>query len=337
MAPSDKDPRSRPRQTVIGIDLGGTKILGHAIDLADPHGQLAEARVPTPRGGPAIVAALVEVVGLLGAELDRRRDGAMPMAFDAVGVGAAGLVDLDGVLRFAPNLPTVSELDVAGLLREALGVPVAVGNDATCAMAAEHRIGAAKGSRDAVLVTLGTGIGAGLVVAGDLQVGSSGFAGEPGHMVVDPNGPPCPCGRRGCWERLASGSGLGHLARDAAAAGQADHMVALAGGDPAAVRGEHVTRAALGGDRDAVEVLRRFAWWVALGVANLVNLLDPELVLVGGGLVEAGDLLLEPVREAYHGLVLAADHRPAVRIEPALLGPEAGAVGAALLAGDLLS
>lgn len=329
------DPTSPPaRRTVIGVDLGGTKILGHAIDLADPHRRLGLARVPTPRGADAIVAAIVEVVHRLGVELAGAPDG--PRAVDAVGVGAAGLVDLDGVLRFAPNLPTVSDVDLAGRLREALGIPVVVGNDATCAAAAEHRIGGAKGARDVVVITLGTGIGAGLVVAGDLQLGSGGFAGEPGHMVVDPDGPPCPCGRRGCWERLASGTGLGRLARDAAAAGQADRVVELAGGDPEAVRGEHVTRAALAGDADAVEVLARFAWWVGLGLANLVNILDPELILVSGGLVTAGDLLLEPVRRAYQGLVLAAVHRPPVRIEAAQLGPEAGAVGAALLAGDLI-
>jgi glucokinase len=330
-----KPPTDHRHRTVVGIDLGGTKILAHAVDLADPHRRLAVARTATPRGGDAIIAAIGGVVRRVADELAGLPETGS-RRLDAVGVGAAGQVDLDGVLRYAPNLPTVRELNLAGALREALGVPVAVGNDATCAMAAEHRIGAAKGARDAVLVTLGTGIGAGLVVAGDLQLGSTGFAGEPGHMVVDPNGPPCPCGRRGCWERLGSGSGLARLARDAAEAGLADHVVALAGGEPEAVRGEHVTRAAIDGDPDALEVIRRFAWWVALGIANLVNILDPELILVGGGLVEAGDLLLAPVREAFHGLVLAADHRPPVRIEPALLGPEAGAVGAALLAGDLV-
>jgi glucokinase len=312
--------------TVVGVDLGGTKILGHAVAVADPLRRLATARVATPRGGDAIVDAIAELVG----KLSEGR------TVDAVGVGAPGLVDLDGVLRFGPNLPGVVDLDLGGRLRTALGRPVVVGNDASFAMAAEHRVGAAKGARDALLVTLGTGIGGGVVVGGELQLGSYGFAGEPGHMVIDPDGPPCPCGRRGCWERLGSGSGLGRLARDAADAGLLDQAVALAGGQAELVRGEHVTRAALDGDPDALEVFRRFAWWVAVGIANLVNLLDSELVLIGGGLIEAGDLLLAPVREAFRGLVLAAGHRPPVRIEPAQLGPEAGAVGAALLAGDLV-
>jgi glucokinase len=319
---------------VAGIDIGGTKLLGQAIAVDDPGRPLATARTATPRGGPALVAAIAGLVGDLGVALAGGNGDGGPL--QAVGVGAAGLVDLDGVVRFAPNLAGVEELDIATLLAAQLPLPVVVSNDATCAMAAEHRLGAARGARDAVLVTLGTGIGAGVVVDGRLVRGAAGFAGEPGHMVVDPNGPPCPCGRRGCWERYASGSGLGRLAREAAEAGLADAVVARAGGDPEAVRGEHVTRAARDGDPDALEVIRRFAWWVALGVANLVNVLDCELVLIGGGLVEAGDLLLAPVREAYRGLVLAADHRPPVRIEAAALGAGAGSVGAALLAGDLV-
>jgi glucokinase len=155
-------------------------------------------------------------------------------------------------------------------------------------------------------------------------------------MVIDPTGPPCPCGRRGCWERFASGSGLGRQARDAAAAGRAGRVVELAGGDPEDVRGEHVTRAALEGDEEALTVLREFAWWFAVGVANLVNVLDPDIVVVGGGLTEAGELFLEPARESFARLVLAPDHRPLVPIVGAMFGPEAGAIGAGLLARDLL-
>jgi glucokinase len=173
-----------------------------------------------------------------------------------------------------------------------------------------------------------------VVAGGVLQRGANGFAGEPGHMVVDPNGPPCPCGRRGCWERYASGSGLGRLARDAAEAGKGPRLVTLAGGDPELVKGEHVTIAANEGDPDALEVLRSFGWWAALGIANLVNVLDPEVVVVAGGLVEAGEVLMEPIRASYRELVLAADFRPEVRIVPAQLRGDAGAIGAALLAHD---
>ena len=313
---------------VAGIDIGGTKILGRVVDPTRPVDALATARIDTPRGGDHIVEAVADLVEHL-ARL------AGTDAVDAVGVGVAGLVDHAGVLRTAPNLPGVAELDVRRALQAATGVAVAVENDATCAMVAEHRAGAAAGARDACLVTLGTGIGGGLIVDGRLVTGASGLAGEPGHLVVDPTGPPCPCGRRGCWERFASGSGLGRLAREAAEAGRADRVVDLAGGVES-VRGEHLTRAALEGDPDALEVMREFAWWVALGLANLATLLDPEVLVIGGGLAAAGPILLDPAREAFAGHLLGASHRPPVSVVLAALGPDAGAIGAAYLAADLL-
>lgn len=321
-----------PRALVAGIDVGGTKILGQVIDPAHPLERISTARVDTPRGGDAIVDAINQVYTTLDSAATERGKGLV----QAIGIGAAGQVDLRGVVRYAPNLPGVVECDLASPVAQRTHLPVVVDNDANCAMLAEWRVGAAVGATNAALVTLGTGIGCGLIVDGRLVRGAAGFAGEPGHAMIDPNGPPCPCGRHGCWERYASGSGLGRLARDAAAAGQADRVVALAGGDAENVRGEHVTRAALEGDPDSLEVMRKFAWWVAVGVANLVNVLDPEIVVIGGGLAEAGDTLLVPTREAYEGLVLAADHRPPVRIVAAALGADAGAIGAGLSAETLL-
>ncbi|MCX7620315.1 MAG: ROK family protein [Acidimicrobiales bacterium] len=311
-----------------GVDLGGTKILGRVIDPGDPTRSLATARVDTPRGAEAVVAAVDRVLTQLESQMVEAGLGRI----DALGVGAAGLVDAEGVLRFAPNLPGIVDLDLRSGLSRWHDRRVVVDNDANCAAWAELKVGAAQGASDAILVTLGTGIGGGIVTGGKLRHGAFGFAGEPGHMIVDPDGPPCPCGRRGCWERYASGSGLGRLARDLAQAGRADRVVELAGGDPDDVRGEHVTAAAAAGDPDAQEVLRQFGWWVAIGVANLVNLLDPEIVVIGGRLADAGDLLLEPTRAAYAGLVLAHDHRPDVPIVGAELGADAGAIGAALLA-----
>lgn len=311
---------------VVGIDLGGTKLLGLAVDVATGL-VVASGRVPTPSGAQPVVDAIVGLAEHLRAEV-----AGSGHRVTAVGLGAPGLVDRLGTLRYGPNVAGVIDLPLASVLAEQLHLPVAVDNDATCAAWAEHELGAARGANHSITVTLGTGIGAGITVKGEVLRGAHGFAGEPGHMVVDPSGPRCPCGRRGCWERYASGSGLGWLAREAAHAGEADGVLARAGGDAEAVRGEHVTAAAAAGDPGALVVLDRFAWWVALGVANLINILDSEVVVLGGGLVEAGDLLLRPVNRAYGELVMGADHRDVVPIVAAQLGERAGAWGAALLA-----
>jgi len=320
----------RPEGPVVGIDLGGTKVQAVVLDPDGGHDPVVEVRVDTPGDAGGLVSTLAGVVAEVDGRLGGGRSAGGPVV--GVGVGAAGLVDAAGVLHDAPNLPGVVRLDLAGDLAQATGRPVAVDNDATAAMLAEWRLGAARGARDAVLVTLGTGIGAGVVMGGALQRGAMGFAGEPGHMMVDPTGPPCPCGRSGCWERFASGSGLGRLARDAAGAGRAPRLVALAGGDAEQVRGEHVAAAAAAGDADALGILDGFAWWVAVGLANLVNILDSELVVVGGGLSEMGELLMAPVRQHFGELVLAAHSRPAVELRTAALGARAGASGAWLLA-----
>ena len=305
----------------VGVDLGGTKCLGVVVD--ERGAVVDELRVPTPRGSEAIA----DVLGDVAAELMARRAEVV-----GVGVGVPGLVDASGALRFAPNLPGVTELPLAVPLAERLGVPVVVENDASCAGWGEREAGAGKGRDHVVLVTLGTGIGGGIILGGRLFRGHNGFAGEIGHMVVDPHGPPCVCGQRGCWERFASGSGLGRLAREAAVGGRADRIVSLAGGDPEDVKGEHVTAAAGEGDEEALAVMRDFGWWVALGLANLANAFDPELFVLGGGLVEAGEVLLSPVRSAFAELLDGADHRPDVGIVAAELGEHAGAIGAALLA-----
>jgi glucokinase len=308
-----------------GIDVGGTKCLGVVID--DAGVVVAESRHPTPRG-EAVIDALAGVTEDLEAEV-----GPLP----ALGVGVPGLVTLEGVLRASPNIPDVAELDVAGRLGARLDIPLVVGNDATWAVLAEWRVGAGQGCDDVVMVTLGTGIGGGVVAGGRLVVGAHGFTGEFGHMVVDPNGPPCPCGRRGCWERFASGSGLAQLARTAAVGGRLRRVVEVAGGDAALVRGEHVQAAAREGDAGAVAVVDEFARWVALGLVNLTNALDPAMFVLGGGLAEGADLYLDPILRWFDALLYSPQLRPHPAVAFAELGERAGAIGAALAAADRLA
>jgi glucokinase len=286
---------------------------------ADGHPE-AERRAATPAAGPEVIEAVAGVVADLAP------------APAAIGVGIPGLVDPGGVLRFSPHLPGLVGVSMyAGLAAAFPGAATWFGNDATAAAWAEHDRGAGVGADEMVMVTLGTGIGGGLIQGGRLAEGAHRYAGELGHMVVDPHGPLCPCGQRGCWERFASGSGLGLLGREAAIAGQAPGVVALAG-DAEGVRGEHVTRAAAAGDAEALAIMDRFAWWLALGLANLANVLDPAVIVLGGGLVDAGEVVIDPVRAAFAGLVEAARERPPIAIRLAALGSRAGAIGAGVLA-----
>ncbi|MBV9661658.1 MAG: ROK family protein [Acidimicrobiales bacterium] len=298
-----------------------------ALRLEPDGSYVADPEHPSPCTGPELVRDVLAAAARLSGP------GRRPAS---VGLGVPGLVDRDGRFVFAPNLPGAAGTALGGALREA--EPACrfwIGNDATAACWAEHTRGAGRGHPDMLMVTLGTGIGGGIVSGGRLIEGASRFSAEFGHMVVDPSGPPCPCGKRGCWERFASGAGLGEVGREQAVAGRAPELTRLAG-HPEAVQGEHVTAAAAGGDAAAVEIMKRFAWWVALGLANLANLLDPGVIVLGGGLVEAGAVLLEPTRQAFFELVEAGEVRPPIDIVAAELGARAGAVGAALLAATSL-
>ena len=297
-----------------GIDVGGTKCLGV---VWQNDGIIREVRRDTPQGADDMISTLVEIVRELG-------------DVDSVGVGVPGLVTRDGVLRAAPNLVGVSELAVGPRMREILQCDVAVDNDATCAAVAEWSVGAAQGVDDVVVVTLGTGIGGGLVSGGRLVRGTNGFAGEIGHMVVESSGPQCVCGQRGCWERYASGNGLGYLGRLAAEQGAAKRVQELAG-SVEQIRGEHIRQAALEGDNDALVIVDSFARWVALGLTNLTNLLDPAMIVIGGGLASSGNVFLEPMRRWFEELLYSPQLRPHPQLVMATLAEQAGAVGAALL------
>jgi glucokinase len=308
----------------IGLDVGGTKV--NAFRVTADGEILARSQEPTPAEDPErTLAMMVELA-----------TGIRTPEVVAVGVGAAGIVEAAaGVLRFAPNLAW-RDLPIADRLRNALGLPCQVDNDANVAAYGEYRFGAGRGYRHMLLVTVGTGIGGGIVTDGRVYRGAHGFAAEIGHIIVEPGGPVCGCGNRGCWEQVASGRAIDRMGREAARAEPTSLLRELAGGDPEAVRGSHVTEAARRGDPAALGVLGEAGRRLGEGIAGLVNILDPEVVVVGGGAIVAGDLLLEPARAAFVDAVEAPAFRPEVPIVPAELGNDAGAVGAAALALDEL-
>jgi glucokinase len=252
----------------------------------------------------------------------------------AIGIGAAGMVDFEaGLMRSAPNLAW-REVPIRDLVARRTGLPCVVDNDANTAAWGEFRFGAANGYRHVLAVTVGTGIGGGIIADGRLFRGAHGFAAEIGHVIVEPNGPPCGCGNRGCWEQVASGRAIGRLGQKSADGDPSSLIATLAGGGR--VSGRHVSEAAANGDRTAVAIFTEVGRRLGEGIAGLVNILDPEVVVVGGGVAEEGDLLLEPARRAFRDAVEAPEHRPGVQIVAALLGNDAGAIGASALALDLL-
>jgi glucokinase len=304
----------------IGVDIGGTKV---AAGVVDDRGHIIEKlRRATPAASPERTAAVIaEVV----TELLGRHDAS------AVGVGAAGFVDeAGGTVAFAPNLAWRGEplrTKVAGMV----GLPVTVENDGNASAWAEFRFGAARGHAHVAFISVGTGIGAGFVLDSRLYRGRWGMAGEPGHVRVVPDGRLCGCGNRGCWEQYASGSALVTEARDLAmrSPGGARRLLQLAGGNPAAIGGPQVTEAAREGDPAALRCFSIVGTWLGQGLADLTAILDPGCIVVGGGVSEAGELLLGPARAAFDRALTGAGYRPQVAIARAALGADAGIVGAA--------
>jgi glucokinase len=308
-----------------GVDIGGTKLL--AVAATEKGEVVAERRQPTAAGPDAILSATTAVVAdLLLAHPE----------IAAVGVGLPGLVDLEGAVHYAPNLPGFVGVDAQARLAATCPRPVVVDNDANVAALGEVLHGAGRGYKEVLVVTLGTGIGGGLIINGVVNRGGFGFAAEIGHFTVDRHGPLCACGERGHWEALASGTALGRRAREWAARGDAPNVLARAGGVVDAVTGHEAGLSALAGEPDGLAILTEHGGDVALGLGGLVNILDPELVVIGGGLVHLGEALLAPIRSALPAHVEAASRRTLPPVVAAALGEQAGAVGAAALARTLV-
>ncbi len=301
----------------LGVDIGGTKL---SAGLVTPAGAV-ERRVAMPRSRTTdgLIDQLFELIDKLFG------DGVV-----GIGVGIAGLVSGDRFV-WGPNM-VGEKLDLAAPVREHFGVPVIVDNDANLAALAEATIGAGRGHRSTLMLTLGTGIGGGFVVDGEVWRGRD-FAFEVGHMIIDVGGPRCTCGQSGCWEVFASGRRLDQMARDQVAEHPSGAIARLAAG--AEPRGSHVTRAAAAGDGPAIALCEEVGTWLGIGIANLVAILDPEVVVVGGGVSEAGDLLLRPARTSCVAHLEGADLRLPTPILPAAFGEDAGLVGAALAGLDV--
>jgi glucokinase len=305
----------------VGLDIGGTKI---AAGVVRADGRIVEqTRIPTPQeaGEKVTVTALVEVI-------DGLRAGHPEV--EAIGVGAAGLVQWPaGLVVWAPHNP-YRDLPLRRLLHERTGLPTVVDNDANAAAWAEARFGAGTGSDDMILLTVGTGVGGGLVLGGRPYRGVSGLGAEVGHMIVAPDGAPCSCGSSGCLEAMVSGTALARMGREVVLADPEGGLARRAGDGE--ITGPLVFEAAKAGDPTARALFERMGFWLGVGIASLVTIFDPELVVVGGGMVTTGDLLLGPARTSVERYVFGPAYRTLPPVVPARLGPEAGLVGAATLA-----
>ncbi|MFF3004755.1 ROK family glucokinase [Kitasatospora sp. NPDC057940] len=313
------------RLPTIGVDIGGTKVVAGVVD---GEGKVLEKlRTDTPDKSKS--AKVVEnVIVDLVLELADRHD------VHAVGIGAAGWVDADrSTVLFAPHLNWRGE-PLQQALSERLRFPVIVENDANAAAWAEWRFGAGRGEDHMVMLTLGTGIGGAVVRDGYVDRGKYGLAGEFGHMQVLPGGHRCPCGNRGCWEQYSSGNALVRDARELVAEESpvVEPLLARAGGTVEGITGPLVTEAARAGDPTATELLYEVGTWLGVGIANLAAALDPGRFVIGGGVSEAGDLLLGPARDTFRRTLTGRGFRPEASIVHAALGNEAGLVGAADLA-----
>src|SRR5215211_6497682 len=319
----------RPERTArvmglaIGVDIGGTKV---AAGVVDPDGHiLARLRRDTPAQDPDKVEDVIaECIRELAADYE----------VEAAGLGAAGFVDAArSTVLFAPNLAWRNQ-PLRAAVEQRTGLPVVVENDANAAAWAETRFGAGHGQPFTVTLTVGTGLGGGVVLGGELVRGAFGAAAEVGHMNLVPDGRPCGCGNAGCWEQYVISGALATEARQRAAQSPEDaaQLLKLGDGQPASITGPMVTLGAVAGDPVALESFRAVGAWLGHGLADLAAILDPRVFIIGGGVSEAGELLASPAREAFQAKLTARGHRPVATIRVAQLGQDAGLIGAADLA-----
>jgi glucokinase len=314
-------------QVIIGVDIGGTK---SAVVLARADGEILHRRSeptrPDLRGPEAVLASLAAMAREVMAA-----GGVMAQDVRGVGVSCGGPLDTKtGVVHAPPNLPGWEGVPVRQIFEDALGLPVLVENDANATALAEWRFGAGQGARNVVFLTMGTGIGGGLILDGRLYRGANDLAGEIGHQTILMNGPLCGCGKRGCLEALASGPAIARLARESMMYGRHKRVLARAGGKPANITAAHVVEAAKEGDAFARQILEEAGTYMGVGIANILQILNPERVILGTIAVHAGDLVLEPIRRAVAEYAWERS-RAVCRIVPASLGDRAQDLAAVAL------
>ncbi len=314
-------------QPVLAIDLGGTKIMAAIIS---PQGQVManEYHLTLAKEGPQsvinrIFSAIDHLLEVRNLDLSQ---------LHGISIAGAGAIDLDrGVVTSSPNLPGWHDVPLRNIVSSKYKVNTFLINDANAAALGEHEFGAGKGVDNLILLTVGTGIGGGIIINGRLYSGSSGSAGEIGHMTIDVNGPRCSCGNIGCLEMLASGTAIAREAIRRISRGERSVLAEMVEGKIENITAELVGMAAQGGDSLALEVISQAATYLGVGLVNLVNIFNPEMIIVGGGVMRMGDLLLEPARQVVkeRAFQLAAQ---AVRIVPSQLGDNAAVLGAAIFA-----
>ena len=308
----------------IGVDVGGTKVAAGVVDEAGTI--LARTRRPTPSSSPSdvedVIADCVRELRVEHADVE------------AVGVGEAGFIDAQrATVLVAPNLSWRNE-PLRDAVAERVGLPVVVENDANAAAWAEYRFGAGRGELHLVVVTVGTGIGGGIVLDGQLYRGRFGIGAEFGHMRISMSGRRCGCGQHGCWEQYCSGRALLHEAREIADVqrGYGSRLLELGNGRPEGIEAIEVTTAAREGDPAALDCFEEIGGWLGQGLADLAAVLDPGAFVIGGGVADAGELLLAPARRVFGQRLTGTASRPHAEIRLAELGNDAGLVGAADLA-----
>jgi glucokinase len=306
----------------IGVDIGGTKI---AAGVVDEEGTILEThKVPTPSTPQGIVDAICSAVAGAGEGHE----------IEAVGIGAAGYVDdKRATVLFAPNIDWRHE-PLKDEVEQRVGLPVVAENDANAAAWGEYRFGAGQGHEDVICITLGTGLGGGIIIGNKLRRGRFGVAAEFGHIRVVPDGLLCGCGSQGCWEQYASGRALVRYGKQRANATpeSAEILLGLGDGTVDGIEGKHISEAARQGDPVAVDSYRELARWVGAGLADLASLFDPSAFIVGGGLSDEGELVLDPIRKSFRRWLIGGRFRPHAQVVAAQLGGRAGLVGAADLA-----